>query len=74
MLPGLAAAQTACEPLSLVVSLPLQAFTEAPVSSPEMLVERLKAMSGLPSGKYNTDKFMCLHTTINKYTYTCYVL
>ena len=46
----LAAAQSACNSISLMVSLPLQAFTEAPISNIEMLVRRLKAISGLPSG------------------------
>ena len=71
----LAAAQSACDSISLVVSLPLQAFTEAPVSSLEMLVRRLKAISGLPRGKYNIDNFMCfcIQVSINLHNYMCYV-
>ena len=72
----LAAAQSACDSTSLVVSLPLQALTEAPVSSLEILVRRLKALSGLPRGKYNIGIFMCfcIQVSTNVYNYMlCFV-
>ena len=41
------------EPESLIVSLPLAAFTNSPLLNTESLQNRLEAVGGLPSGKNN---------------------